>query len=150
MYYTGLDVISSHHDFANILSHRNDIAALSRETSASSLYKNHSSTSIINNTLSYLKANQSISEDMAIINNSTIQDHAEYDPKMKLPLVFDENDHNTGIVSLNHADIKILDSGNQATKVRRRKKKKIFKLVIIKKKKKKIPFIRHVSFRRPS
>ncbi|KAL2722726.1 zinc finger protein 148-like isoform X1 [Vespula squamosa] len=112
----GLDVISNHHDFANILNHRNDIAALSRETSASSLYKNHPSTPIINNTLSYLKANQSISEDMTIINNSTIQDHAEYDTKMKLPMVFDENDHNTGIVSLNHPEIKILDSGNQATK----------------------------------
>ncbi|KAL2742154.1 zinc finger protein 148-like isoform X1 [Vespula maculifrons] len=112
----GLDVISNHHDFANILNHRNDIAALSRETSASSLYKNHSSTPIISNTLSYLKANQSISEDMTIINNSTIQDHAEYDTKMKLPMVFDENDHSTGIVSLNHPEIKILDSGNQATK----------------------------------
>lgn len=121
MYCTGLDVISNHHDFANILNHRNDIAALSRETSASSLYKNHSSTPIISNTLSYLKANQSISEDMTIINNSTIQDHAEYDTKMKLPMVFDENDHSTGIVSLNHPEIKILDSGNQATKVRKRK-----------------------------
>ncbi|KAI4485349.1 hypothetical protein M0804_006854 [Polistes exclamans] len=113
-----LDVMSNHHDFVNILNHKNDIPGLSRDTSTSFLYKDHSSTSMINNTLPLLKPNQSISEDMIIINN-TIYDHAECDSKMKLP--FDENDHNTGIgmIPFNHPEIKILDSENQAnTKVK--------------------------------
>ncbi|XP_015187537.1 PREDICTED: uncharacterized protein LOC107072270 [Polistes dominula] len=112
----GLDVMSNHHDFMNILNHKNDISGFSRETSTSFLYKNHSSTSMINNTLPLFKSNQSISEDMIIINN-TIHDHVECDSKMKLS--FDENDHNTGMIALNHPEIKILDSENQAnTKVK--------------------------------
>ncbi|KAI4487652.1 hypothetical protein M0802_011965 [Mischocyttarus mexicanus] len=113
----GLGVMSNHHDFINILNHKNDISGLPRDTTnCSFLYKNNSS--MINNNLPFLKPNQSLSEDMIIINN-TINDHAEYDSKMKLPMAFDENDHNTGMISLNRPEIKILDSENQAnTKVK--------------------------------
>ncbi|KAK2582954.1 hypothetical protein KPH14_009012 [Odynerus spinipes] len=110
----GLGVMSNHQDFANMLNHRNDIVTLS--TNASSLFKNHPSTSLISNTLPYYKINQYVPEDFGMINNSTILDHAEYDTKVKLPMVFDENEHNTGLVSINHPEIKILDSGNQMAK----------------------------------
>lgn len=79
--------------------------------------KNHTPLSLLSETLPYLKSSQSLAEDLNILGVSPMEDHhSEYDPKMKLSSVFDD-DCDTGLMPFGQSDMKMLDSGSQCMKV---------------------------------
>jgi len=79
--------------------------------------KNHPPLSLLNEPLPYLKSGQSLTEDLNILGVSPMEDHhSEYDSKMKLSSVFDD-DCDSGLMSFGQSDMKMLDSGSQCMKV---------------------------------
>ncbi|XP_017880353.1 zinc finger protein 148-like [Ceratina calcarata] len=114
-------VPSSQQELTNILSHRSDMSTLtttSQSSMPSLLMKNHTSLSILNDTLPYLKSNTSLTEDLNILGNSSMDDHdSVYESKMKLPSVFDDAETDTSLIPINQSDIKILGTESVSTKV---------------------------------
>jgi len=81
--------------------------------------KNHPPLSLLSETLPYLKSSQSFTEDLNILGVPPMEDHhSEYDTKMKLPLVFDDDCDTTGLMPFGQSDMKMLDPENQCIKVR--------------------------------
>lgn len=107
---------SNQQDLTSILGHPSNLSS-SQSSLSSLLMKNHPPLPLLNETLPYLKSSQSFAEDLDILGVSPVDDHhSEYDSKMKLPSVFDD-DCDTGLISFGQSDIKMLDSGNQCVKV---------------------------------
>ncbi|XP_076168161.1 uncharacterized protein LOC143147112 [Ptiloglossa arizonensis] len=113
-------VPSNQQELTSLLSHRSDISTLSNSSQpsiSSMLLKSHPSLSILSETLPYLKSNTSLAEDLNILGNSTMDDHhSVYESKMKLP-VFEDNESDPGLISISQADLKLLGSIHQKTKV---------------------------------
>lgn len=81
--------------------------------------KNHPPLSLLSETLPYLKNSQSFTEDLNILGISPMEDHhSEYDSKMKLSSVFDD-DCDAGLIPFSQSDMKVpmFDPGNQYMKV---------------------------------
>ncbi|XP_072756885.1 uncharacterized protein [Anoplolepis gracilipes] len=107
---------SSQQDLTSILGHSSNLSTNSQSSLSSLLIKNHPPLSLLNETFPYLKNSQSFADDLNILGVSPVADHhLEYDPKMRLPSVFDD-DCDTGLISFGQSDIKMLDSGNQCIK----------------------------------
>lgn len=110
-------VTSSQQDLTSILGHPSNISTSSQSSLSSLLMKNHPPLSLLGETLPYLKSNQSLTEDLNILGVSPMEDHhSEYDSKMKLSSVFDD-DCDTGLIPFGQSDMKLLDSGSQCMKV---------------------------------
>nr|XP_012221938.1 PREDICTED: uncharacterized protein LOC105671946 [Linepithema humile] len=108
-------VPSSQQDLTSILGHSSNLSS-SQSSLSSLLMKNHPPLPLLNETLPYLKSSQSFAEDLDILGVSPVEDHhSEYDSKMKLSSVFDD-DCDTGLISFGQSDIKMFDSGNQCVK----------------------------------
>ncbi|XP_029658905.1 uncharacterized protein LOC115232889 isoform X4 [Formica exsecta] len=109
-------VPSSQQDLTSILGHSSNLSTSSQSSLSSLLMKNHPPLSLLNETFPYLKSSQSFADDLNILGVSPVTDHhLEYDSKMRLPSVFDD-DCDTGLISFGQSDIKMLDSGNQCIK----------------------------------
>ncbi|KMQ94469.1 fez family zinc finger protein 2 [Lasius niger] len=109
-------VPSSQQDLTSILGHSSNLSTSSQSSLSSLLMKNHPPLSLLNETFPYLKSSQSYADDLNILGVSPGEDHhLEYDPKMRLSSVFDD-DCDTGLISFGQSDIKMLDSGNQCIK----------------------------------
>jgi len=109
-------VTSSQQDLTNILGHPANLSS-SQSSLSSLLMKNHPPLSLLNEPLPYLKSGQSLTEDLNILGVSSMEDHhSEYDSKMKLSSVFDD-DCDSGLMSFGQSDMKMLDSGSQCMKV---------------------------------
>ncbi|XP_024867508.1 uncharacterized protein LOC112451832 [Temnothorax curvispinosus] len=109
-------VTSSQPDLTSILGHPSNLSTSSQSSLSSLLMKNHPPLSLFGETLPYLKSNQSLTEDLNILGVSPMEDHhSEYDSKMKLSSVFDD-DCDTGLMSFGQPDMKMLDSGSQCMK----------------------------------
>ncbi|XP_011707154.1 PREDICTED: uncharacterized protein LOC105462330, partial [Wasmannia auropunctata] len=107
-------VTSNQQDLTSILGHPSNLSASSQSSLSSLLMKNHPPLSLLSETLPYLKSGQSLTEDLNILGVSTMEDHhSDYDPKMKLPSVFDD-DCDTGLMPFSQSDMKILESGGQS------------------------------------
>ncbi|XP_076243319.1 uncharacterized protein LOC143184743 [Calliopsis andreniformis] len=116
----GMGVPSSQQELTSILSHRSDISTLSTTSQpsiSSLLLKTHPPLSLLSETLPYLKSNNSLAEDLNILNSTTMEDHSVYEPKIKLPSVFDETDHDTSLIPMTQSDMKILGSGHPSAKI---------------------------------
>ncbi|XP_039305498.1 uncharacterized protein LOC105205750 isoform X3 [Solenopsis invicta] len=110
-------VTSNQQDLTSILGHPSNLTS-SQSSLSSLLMKNHPPLSLLSETLPYLKSNQSLSEDLNILGVPPMEDHhsvQDYDPKMKLSSVFDD-DCDTGLISFGQSDMKMLDSGSQCMK----------------------------------
>lgn len=79
--------------------------------------KNHPPLSILNDTLPYLKSNNSLTEDLNILNSSMDDHHSVYESKMKLPSVFDDSETDAGLIPISQSDMKILGSITSTPKV---------------------------------
>lgn len=113
---SGMAVPSNQQDLTSILGHSSNLSS-SQSSLSSLLMKNHPPLPLLNETLPYLKSSQSFTEDLDILGVSPVEDHhSEYDSKMKLPSVFDD-DCDTGLIPFGQSDIKMFDSGNQSVKV---------------------------------
>ncbi|KAL6268477.1 hypothetical protein P5V15_001610 [Pogonomyrmex californicus] len=111
-----MTVPSSQQDLTSILGHPSNLSTNSQSSLSSMLMKNHPQLSLLSETLPYLKSSQSFTEDLNILGVSPMEDHhAEYDSKMKLPSVFDD-DCDTGLIPFGQSDMKMLDSGSQCMK----------------------------------
>lgn len=112
-----MTVPSSQQDLTGILGHSSNLSTSSQSSLSSLLMKNHPPLSLLNETLPYLKSSQSLAEDLNILGVSPVEDHhAEYDSKMKLSSVFDD-DCDIGLIPFGQSDMKMLDPGNQCIKV---------------------------------
>lgn len=110
-------ISSSQQDLTSILGHSSNLSTSSQSSLSSLLMKNHPPLSLLNETFPYLKSSQSFADDLNILGVSPMTDHhLEYDSKMRLPSVFDD-DCDTGLISFGQSDIKMLDSGNHYIKV---------------------------------
>nr|XP_034193225.1 uncharacterized protein LOC117610217 isoform X2 [Osmia lignaria] len=115
-----IGVPSSQQELTNILNHRSDISTLSTTSHpsiSSLLMKNHPPLSILNDTLPYLKSNNSLTEDLNILNSSMDDHHSVYESKMKLPSVFDDSETDAGLIPISQSDMKILGSITSTPKV---------------------------------
>ncbi|KAL0127665.1 hypothetical protein PUN28_003150 [Cardiocondyla obscurior] len=111
-----MTVTSSQQDLTSILGHPSNLSTSSQSSLSSLLMKNHPPLSLLGETLPYLKTNQSFTEDLNILGIPPMEDHhSEYDSKMKLSSVFDD-DCDTGLIPFGQSDIKMHDSGNQCMK----------------------------------
>ncbi|XP_011064621.1 PREDICTED: uncharacterized protein LOC105152189 [Acromyrmex echinatior] len=111
-----MTVTSSQQDLTSILGHPSNLSTSSQSSLSSLFMKNHTPLSLLSETLPYLKSNQSLAEDLNILGVSPMEDHhSEYDPKMKLSSVFDD-DCDTGLVPFGQSDMKMLDPGSQCMK----------------------------------
>lgn len=109
--------VTSQQDLTNILGHPSNLSTSSQSSLSSLIMKNHPPLSLLGETLPYLKSSQSFTEDLNILGVSPMEDHhSEYDSKMKLSSVFDD-DCDTGLMPFGQSDMKMLDSGNQCMKV---------------------------------
>ncbi|KAG7188889.1 hypothetical protein KM043_008495 [Ampulex compressa] len=116
----GIDVSSSQQDLSSILSHRSEVSALSgasQSAMSSLLIKNHPPLSILNDALPYLKNNQSLAEDLSILNSPMGDHHSEYDTKIKLSSVFDDAESDSGLISIGKSDLKLLRSIDHGMKL---------------------------------
>ncbi|XP_043264513.1 uncharacterized protein LOC122404540 [Colletes gigas] len=117
----GIGLPSSQQELTSILGHRSDISTLSNSSQSSIsslLLKNHPPLSLLNETLPFLKSNNSLAEDLNILGNSTMEDHhSAYESKMKLSSVFDDTESDAGLIPISQADMKLLGSIHQKTKV---------------------------------
>ncbi|XP_053983689.1 uncharacterized protein LOC128878981 [Hylaeus volcanicus] len=117
----GIGLPSNQQELTSILSHRSDFSTLSNTSQASIsslLLKSHPPLSMLSESLPYLKSNTSLTEDLNILGNSTMEDHhSVYDSKMKLPSVFDDSESDAGLIPISQADMKLLGSIHQKTKV---------------------------------
>lgn len=105
-------VPSSQQDLTSILGHPSNLSAGSSLSSL--LMKNHPPLSLLGETLPYLKSSQSFTEDLNILGVPPMEDHqSEYDAKMKLPSVFDDDCDTTGLMPFGQSDMKMLDAENQ-------------------------------------
>lgn len=112
-----MTVPSSQHDLTGILGHSSNLSTSSQSSLSSLLTKNHPPLSLLNETFPYLKGSQSLAEDLNILGVSPMEDHhLEYDAKMKLSSVFDD-DCDTGLIPFGPSDMKMFDPGNQYIKV---------------------------------
>jgi len=112
-----MTVTSSQQDLTSILGHSSNLSTNSQSSLSSLFMKNHTPLSLLSETLPYLKSNQSLAEDLNILGVSPMEDHhSEYDPKMKLSSVFDD-DCDTGLMAFGQSDMKMLDPGSQCMKV---------------------------------
>ncbi|KAH0950916.1 hypothetical protein HN011_002475 [Eciton burchellii] len=110
-------VPSSQQDLTSILGHPSNLSAGSQSSLSSLLMKNHPPLSLLSETLPYLKSSQSFTEDLNILGVPPMEDHhSEYDTKMKLPLVFDDDCDTTGLMPFGQSDMKMLDPENQCIK----------------------------------
>ncbi|XP_018398722.1 PREDICTED: uncharacterized protein LOC108776560 [Cyphomyrmex costatus] len=111
-----MTVTSGQQDLTSILGHPSNLSTSSQSSLSSLFMKNHTPLSLLSETLPYLKSNQSFAEDLNILGISPMEDHhSEYDSKMKLTSVFDD-DCDTGLMSFGQSDMKMLDSGSQCMK----------------------------------
>ncbi|XP_014475328.1 PREDICTED: uncharacterized protein LOC106744805 [Dinoponera quadriceps] len=107
---------TSQQDLTGILGQSSNLSTSSHSSLSSLLAKNHPPLSLLNETLPYLKSNQSFVEDLNILGVSPVEDHhSEYDSKMKLSSMFDD-ECDIGLISFGQSDMNMLDPGNQSIK----------------------------------
>lgn len=110
-------ISSNHQDLTGILDHSSNLPTSSQSSLSSLLMKNHPPLSLLNETLPYLKSSHSLADDLSILGIPAMEDHhSDYDTKMKLSSVFDD-DCDNGLISFGQTDIKMLDPENQCIKV---------------------------------
>lgn len=100
---------SSQQDLTSILGHPSNLSTSSQSSLSSLLMKNHPPL-LLSETLPYLKSSQSFTEDLNILGVPMEDHHSEYDSKMKLSSVFDD-DCDTGLIPFGQSDMKMLDTG---------------------------------------
>lgn len=112
-------VPSSQQDLTSFLGHPSNLPSVSSQSSLSSLLmKNHPPLSLLSETFPYLKGSQSFTEDLNMLGVPPMEDHhPEYDTKMKLPMVFDDDCDTSGLMPFGQSDMKLIDHENQYCKV---------------------------------